>query len=257
MSQKRRARRTDRPNPREDRNFSNFSTQQFNKPSQFSEPTRVFKRKKVNLIPRNIVQEDYIAALEDPNIPIVVGTGPAGTGKTFLAALAGLKALEEGRCDKIVITRPNRAVDDKDIGFLPGDVFKKMMPWMLPVLDVFKEYYTPKEVEAMLLDEILEVCPIAYIRGRTFKNAFVMVDEAQGTTKNSMLSILTRIGEGSKMVVTGDIRQSDIGLHNGLQDFLDRFDGSRLIKVVNFTGKHVERSPVVSEVLRIYSELDF
>lgn len=245
MSHKRRAKRASRPNPREDRNILNFHS---------APKTRA---KKIDLIPRNLTQESYVEALENDRLPIVVGTGPAGTGKTYLAALAAVKALHEGRCDKIVITRPNRAVDDKDIGFLPGDIFKKMMPWMLPVLDVFKEYYTPQEVVALLENEVLEVCPIAYIRGRTFKNAFVIVDEAQGTTRNSMLSIMTRIGEGSKMVVTGDIRQSDIGAHNGLQDFLDRFQGSKLIEVISFTGKDVERSPVVSEVLRIYNELDY
>jgi len=238
-----RSKRATRRNPREDRNYSATSEKQsFNAP------------KHIALIPRNLSQEHYVNALKDDTKAIVVATGPAGCGKTWLGSIAAIKAYNEGQCDKIVITRPNRAVDDKDIGFLPGDIFKKMMPWMLPIMDVFKEYYSPQQVEKMLEDEIIEVCPIAYIRGRTFKNAFVIVDEAQGTTKNSMLSILTRIGEGSKMVVTGDVRQSDIGSSNGLQDFINRFEGSDLISVIKFERKDVERSPVVSEVLRIYKE---
>lgn len=240
-----RSKRATRRNPREDRNYSAISEKQsFNT----SAP------KHIALIPRNLSQENYVNALKDETKSIVVATGPAGCGKTWLGSIAAIKAYNEGYCDKIVITRPNRAVDDKDIGFLPGDIFKKMMPWMLPIMDVFKEYYSPQQVEKMLEDEIIEVCPIAYIRGRTFKNAFVIVDEAQGTTKNSMLSILTRIGEGSKMVVTGDVRQSDIGSGNGLQDFIDRFQGSDLISVIKFDRRDVERSPVVSEVLRIYNE---
>lgn len=176
------------------------------------------------------------------------------THNTWVATLAAIKALQEGQVDKIVISRPNRATDDKDIGFLPGDIFKKMLPWMMPIMDIFKEFWSKDEIEQMIEDETIEICPIAYIRGRTFKNAFVIVDEAQGTTKNSMLSILTRIGNHSKMVITGDIKQSDIGPHNGLSDFLTRYIESDSIKVIKFAKSDVERDPVVAEVLDIYGE---
>lgn len=246
MSKAKRAKRANRPNPRIDRNDRNNIIELQN--------VRRSRKKKIHLIPRNVAQEEYVDALLDDSLPIVIASGPAGCGKTLLATLAAIKAYNEGKCDKIVITRPNRAVDDKDIGYLPGDIFSKMMPWTLPILDVFKEYYSPREVELLLEEEILEVCPIAFIRGRTFKNSWVLVDEAQGTTKNSMLSILTRIGENSKMVVTGDTRQSDIGRNNGLQDFLDRFNHSDLIRTIGFHREDVERHPAVSEVLKIYGE---
>lgn len=177
------------------------------------------------------------------------------THNTMLGTQMAIKQLWEKKIEKIVITRPNRAVDDKDIGFLPGDIFSKMQPWMMPVLDVFKEYYTPKQVQEMLEQEIIEIVPIAYVRGRTFKNAWIIVDEAQGTTPNSMLALLTRIGEGSKMVITGDTNQSDHGDANGLSDFLKKWDSSSdRIAVIEFSNKEVERHPVVKDILKMYGQ---
>ena len=154
----------------------------------------------------------------------------------------------------MIITRPNVAVDDKDIGYLPGGVDAKMTPWLLPILDVFYEYYSKAEVTKMMMDGVIEAVPIAFIRGRTFKNAWIVVDEAQGTTVNSMKSILTRVGEGSRMVVTGDLLQSDRGYDNGLQDFVDRFIKNEMIEVVRFGNRDVQRHKVVKHILEIYGE---
>lgn len=261
-----RAKRADRPNPREDRNTS--GTQKTRRPysrnngvgapaggeGYMSFPSAP-KKTRVEIVPRNLQQENMIAALNDDNTNIVFAIGPAGCGKTLLATLHAIKALKTGQVQKIVITRPNVAVDDKDIGYLPGDILKKMTPWMMPVLDVFAEYYSQEQVKYMLEENVIEMVPIAFIRGRTFKNAIVLVDEAQGTTQNSMLSILTRIGEGSKMIVTGDLAQSDRGQENGLRDFLDRFESSEHIEVIRFKKGDVERHPVVKEVLDIYKDL--
>lgn len=210
--------------------------------------------KKIHLLPKNLSQETYIDALEDPNFNIVFAIGYAGTGKTYLATLFAIQQLKTGQCDKIVITRPNIAVDDKDIGFLPGNIMQKMAPWTKPVLDVFEEYFSIKEITAMIEENVIELVPLAFIRGRTFKNAVVILDEAQNTTRNSMLSALTRIGENSKIVVTGDTKQSDRGINNGLTDFLERFESSNHIKVCRFGQKDVERHPVIGEILRIYGE---
>lgn len=211
-------------------------------------------KKNINLLPKNLAQEHYIDALTNPSIDIVFACGYAGSGKTYLATLYAIKCLKEGECDKIVITRPNIAVDDKDIGFLPGDILKKMAPWTRPVMDVLEEYFSVKEITAMIEENIIELVPLAHIRGRTFKNSVVILDEAQNTTSSSMLSALTRIGENSKMIITGDTRQSDRGKQNGLQDFLDRFEGSQKIKVCHFDKKSVERHPIIGEILKLYGE---
>lgn len=243
MSQKRRARRANRPNPREDRNNV----------IEFRPAT---KRRKIDLIPRNLTQEKYIDALENDQISIVVGTGPAGTGKTYLAALAAVKALNEGKCDKIVITRPNRAVSGNDIGFLPGGITEKMDPWVRPILDIFKLYYSTKEIENMIENNELEFSPLAYMRGRTFSNAYIIADEMQNTTLDEMKMILTRIGENCKMIVDGDIKQSDIGEKNGLAYFMNRLDEnpSNMITLITFKNSDIVRSKVVTEVLYLFGE---
>lgn len=211
-------------------------------------------KKRVELLPKNLAQEKYIDALENQNINIVFACGYAGSGKTYLATLYAIQCLKSGTCEKIIITRPNVAVDDIDIGALPGDILKKMAPWTRPVLDVLEEYFTVKEIAAMIEDNIIELVPLAYIRGRTFKNAIIILDEAQNTTASSMLSALTRIGEGSKMIITGDTRQSDRGKTNGLTDFLTRFISSQRICVCHFDKTSVERHPVIGEILNLYGE---
>lgn len=180
--------------------------------------------------------------------------GYAGSGKTYLATLYAIQQLKAGNISKIVITRPNIAVDDKDIGFLPGDIMKKMAPWTKPVLDVFEEHYSTKEIAWMIEEGAIELVPMAYMRGRTFKNSVIILDEAQNTTNRSMLSVLTRIGEGSKMIITGDVRQSDRGRDNGLTDFIQRFDRSPRISVCDFPKDSVERHPVIGDILRMYGE---
>ena len=212
------------------------------------------QQKKVTLLPRNIAQEKYIDALTNPEISVVVACGDAGTGKTHLATLYAIQCLKARTHEKIVITRPLIAVDDKDIGFLPGDIQSKMSPWTRPVLDVFAEFFNARQITGMLEEGVIELVPLAYIRGQTFKNSIVIVDEAQNTTANSMLSALTRIGEGSKMVVTGDVKQSDRGIKNGLQDFLSRNPNIPGVAVCPFGKQHVERHPVISAILQLYGE---
>jgi len=211
-------------------------------------------RQRIRLLPKNLAQEAYIEALEDPAINMVFALGYAGSGKTYLATLFAIQQLQSRAVSKVVITRPNIAVDDKDIGFLPGDILKKMAPWTKPVLDVFEEHFGMKEIAHMIEEGTIELVPVAYLRGRTFKNAIVILDEAQNTTRNSMLSALTRIGEGTKMIITGDVRQSDRGKDNGLTDFIARFDGTPSIAVCHFDKDSVERHPVITDILRMYGE---
>lgn len=246
----RNAKRANRPNPREDRNVHHQNT-----PINIEDSSR---RKKVQLLPRNLAQEIYCDMLEDERKSLVFATGPAGTGKTLLATLYAIKQLQLGNIKKIIITRPAVSVDEQH-GFLPGTLIDKMAPWVIPITDVFKEYYSVQQLERMLEDEIIEVAPLAYMRGRTLKNAIVIFDEAQNALPSQMKMVLTRIGDGSRMFITGDMAQHDRGFaDNGLKDFLYRLSLSKSehIGVCNFEKGDVERHPCIEDVLSLYGELD-
>ena len=218
----------------------------------------VKKKQDVQIVPRNTSQESYLELLRNPKKSIIFAIGPAGTGKTMIGVQMAIKQLKEGVVDKIVITRPAVSVDEEH-GFLPGDLNQKMEPWTKPIFDVFKEYYHTREIASMLENGIVEISPLAYMRGRTFKNAYIVADEMQNATPSQMKMLLTRIGEGSRMVVTGDLQQADRPSHNGLLDFVDRIrqhTGHRMIDVAWFQTKDIERHPAVKEVLSIYEELD-
>ena len=218
---------------------------------------QVQRKNQVKLIPRNTAQEDYILSLHNPSNRIVFAIGPAGTGKTYLAVQKAIQELREQRVSRVVITRP-AVTAGEDHGFLPGDITRKMEPWTRPIFDVFEEYYTPKDVKAMVEDNVIEICPLAYMRGRTFKDAVVIFDESQNTKPGQMKMALTRIGEGSRMFVTGDLNQSDFKGDNGLRDFYSRIanNASGMIAVTEFAREHIERDPIVEEVLKYYGEDD-
>ena len=216
------------------------------------------RKNQVLLVPRNLNQETYITKLLNPDNVIVFGVGPAGTGKTMLAVLTALKELKERTVERIVITRPAVGVDDEKHGFLPGDLNSKMEPWTRPIFDVIGEYFSPKEIKHMIDEMVIEISPLAFMRGRTFKNAFIIADEMQNATPNQMKMLLTRIGEGSRMAVTGDVQQADRREgQNGLIDFGNLFNNyadSQYIQFVKFNYADIERHPVVTEVLSIYGD---
>jgi phosphate starvation-inducible protein PhoH and related proteins len=214
------------------------------------------KKNEVELIPRNLSQEMYIELLKNPKKYIVFAVGPAGTGKTMLGVQMAIKQLKEGAVNKIIITRPAVSVDEEH-GFLPGTLNQKMEPWTRPIMDVFEEYYHPKELTGMLEYGMIEISPLAYMRGRTFKRAFVIADEMQNTTPSQMKMLLTRLGDGSRMVVTGDLNQADRPRENGLLDFCRLYEQANnhgLIAMAKFEAYDVERHPVVKEILSIYKE---
>lgn len=218
------------------------------------------RKKAVHIVPRNENQEAYLELLMDEDLSIVIATGPAGTGKTLLAMQAAIKALKEKRIDKIIVTRPAVGVEDEKHGFLPGSLTQKMEPWTKPLFDVLHEYYTTRETAHMVQDEIIEICPLAFMRGRTFKNAYIIADEMQNATPNQMKMLLTRIGDNSRILVTGDVKQTDrkIG-DNGLLDFsklLNSFRSAEHVAGIEFNLRDIERHPAVEEVLRIYGEED-
>ena len=223
---------------------------------QFNEFVK--KKQTVQMIPRSLNQEEYIDNLLNDDKLMVFATGPAGTGKTLLAVMAAIKAFKEGKVEKIVVTRPAVGVDDEKHGFLPGDLNAKMAPWTRPIFDVLEEYYSTKTIEGFIKENIIEISPLAFMRGRTFKNAYIVADEMQNATPNQMKMLLTRLGEGSMMAVTGDIRQADRRDNdNGLLDFktlLSNFSNSQYIAITEFANKDIERHPAVKEVLSIYGE---
>jgi len=214
------------------------------------------KKLRLLLHPRNKHQELYLNKLSDDTKNIVFAIGPAGTGKTLLAVQMGIKQYQEGKVDKIIITRPAVSVDE-DLGFLPGDLNEKMAPWTRPIFDVLGEYYNQKDIENMLYEKVVEISPLAYMRGRTFKNSYVIADEMQNATQNQMKMLLTRLGENSKMVVTGDLAQADRLKDNGLINFIERIEQYKKLEridIVRFDSQDIERHDAVKEVLEIYGD---
>jgi phosphate starvation-inducible PhoH-like protein len=226
-------------------------------PAKFNEYVK--QRRTVSIVPRSLNQEKYVHLLLSEKYPIVYSVGPAGTGKTMLAVLAGIKAYKEGTVEKIILTRPAVGVEDEQHGFLPGDLNSKMEPWTKPLMDVITEYYSPKEVVRMLEEQIIEICPLAYMRGRNFKNAWIIADEMQNATPNQIKMLLTRLGDGSKIVVTGDTKQTDKrNAENGLLNLLELLQShgqTEYIAGMQFANKDIQRHPAVKEVLHIFKEL--
>lgn len=213
-------------------------------------------KKPIELIPQTVNQEKYIVNLTDPNIDIVVVSGPAGTGKTYLAMLAAIQAMRSGKCDKILLTRPAVAVDDEKHGFLPGDLNQKMEPWVRPLFDVLREYYSTKELEYMIDEQVIEIVPLAFCRGRNFKHSWIILDEAQNATPSQMKMLMTRIGEGSKIVITGDVEQTDRKTpDNGLLDLKSKILEHSVpgMAACEFHTKDIRRHEIIEHILNMYS----
>lgn len=223
-----------------------------------------FKKQKTRK-PLTPNQEKYCSYLDDKNVDIVIGIGKAGSGKTLLASSKAINAFYNKQVSKILITRPAVYLDEEH-GFLPGKLEDKMKPWLQPIFSYFLEYYTHETLNTLVKEELIEICPLAYIRGRTFDDAFIIADEMQNTTANQMKTFLTRIGQNTKVAITGDLEQCDLAEANGLRQFLDqmliynRIASSRneqgsheKIKVIEFTDDDVQRSEIVKTVLSIYS----
>ena len=233
--------------------------------------------------PKSPNQELYYKYLNDPDIPIVFGIGPAGCGKTLLACVTAIEELRRGNIQKIILTRPIVPVEEEELGFLPGNLIHKMDPWTRPIFDIFLEFYQQRDLDSMLQTGVIEISPLSYMRGRTFKRCFIIADEMQNSTPNQMLMLTTRIGDGTKMAITGDLKQSDRCAANGLLDFMNKFKAYRKandvidfskpsyqthhaydisnekwcgsgmgIEMVEMSHKDIERSPIVAKILDIY-----
>jgi len=226
-----------------------------------------------NYNPRTPAQTTYVNALENRELPIVFGIGPAGCGKTLFACLTAVKELRSGKIKKIVLTRPIVPVEEEEIGFLPGSLVKKMDPWTRPIFDILLEFYPQRDLDHMVQNGIIEISPLAFMRGRTFKQSFIIADEMQNSTPNQMMMLTTRIGDASKMIITGDLKQTDRGERgNGLSDLIQKVEAyqsdllpmhadsnsvfpiqyKKDIEIVRMTASDVQRNPIVTRILDIY-----
>lgn len=199
-------------------------------------------------------QREFVRRLQNQK-PLTVAVGPAGTGKTLLSCMIAAKHLMSNRVEKIVITRPTVTVDE-DQGFLPGNIDEKMMPWMMPVYDSLSKVMSTHMLNTLVSNDTIEICPFSYIRGRTFDNTWVIADEMQNSTPTQMKALLTRVGENTHVVVTGDPQQSDISSKNGLEDLLRHATmlpaSEDMVDVVVFGHDDVKRSEFVRFVLEMY-----
>lgn len=212
------------------------------------------KLRRQSVVPKTLNQKRYLQAIDAH--PITFGIGPAGTGKTYLAMAMALKELLEGRVERIILTRP--AVEAGEaLGFLPGELQEKILPYLTPLYDSMNDMIGKEQTEQLIERGIIEIAPLAYMRGRTLANAFVVLDEAQNTTHEQMMMFLTRLGDGTRMVVTGDITQVDLprNKRSGLKEATRILRDIERIRLFYFDGQDVVRHPLVQDIIDAYARI--
>ena len=236
--------------------------------------TRLFSRKKkiddlnndfnldnLKYNPKTQNQKDYKKSLYNKEIDLLFCTGPAGTGKTLFACQYAIDILKKKEINKIIITRPTVSIEE-NMGYLPGDIKAKMHPFTIPIFDIFTEYYAKKEIDIMIHENIIEIAPLCYMQGRTFKNSIIIADEMQNSTPLQMFMLLTRLGVNSKMIVTGDPMQTKDS-NNGLSSILKKLEGkyvniktmnSNKINIIKLENNDIQRSYIVSIIEDLYNK---
>lgn len=201
------------------------------------------------------MQKHYVSVLNDSTKSLLVCTGPAGTGKTLFACRTALEMLKAKEIQQVVITKPLVTVEGEDIGFLPGNIRSKMSPWIESYLDIFTDYFSKNQLEDMMKQDIIKLAPLAYSRGNTYSNSFVICDESQNTTPRQMKMLLTRLGENSKMVIVGDLAQQDNHGVSGLLDLMERLEDKYHPEIgqVKLSDADVCRSSLVKYILKLYA----
>ncbi len=205
--------------------------------------------------PKSAGQQEYLGALAKHDV--VFGIGPAGTGKTYLAVAQAVAALKAKKVERIVLSRPAVEAGER-LGFLPGDMKEKVDPYLRPLYDSLYDVMPPEMVDRMLASGQIEIAPLAFMRGRTLAQSYVIIDEAQNTTPVQMKMVLTRLGDDSRMVITGDLSQVDLpkGQDSGLQDAVSILDDVKGIGIIRLKGSDVVRHPVVARILTAYDKRD-
>jgi phosphate starvation-inducible PhoH-like protein len=244
------------PAKKKEEDRTKYTTENYNNFMYLSNKEKAAFEKKFT-VPRTATQHKYVDLLRDRAKKIVIANGPAGTGKTLFATEYAVRFFLTNTYEKIIITRPSVSVDE-ELGFLPGTLEEKMAPWVRPIYDILYQFFSPKEVQELIDEKTIEIAPLGFMRGRTFKNAWIVADEMQNSTVSQMKMLLTRLGENSRLIVTGDLEQFDRTFeYNGLQDFLRKFKErgetqKSSIVTFEFDKTDIQREEVVKEVLDIY-----
>lgn len=205
---------------------------------------------RIEITPKTTNQRDYMKNIDLNDFTF--GVGPAGTGKTFLAAYKAAQALLSGDVNKIIICRPIIEAGGEKIGFLPGDLKEKCDPYLRPIFDAFRLMMSQKEFQTYLNNDTIEIAPMAYMRGRTFTKAFIICDEAQNATRDQILMLITRLGEGSKMVITGDPKQRDKREADGIEHARVVLENCPQVAFSSFWEEDIVRHPTVKEILYLW-----
>ena len=215
----------------------------------------MLKTRRAGLQPRTPNQKKYLRAIMQTDV--VFGVGPAGTGKTYLAVAAAVDAYERDAVERIILTRPAIEAGER-LGFLPGDLVQKVDPYLRPLYDALFDLFGFEKTQHLIEKQIIEIAPLAFMRGRTLNNAFVILDEAQNTTPEQMKMFLTRIGFGTRAVITGDATQVDLpkGVKSGLAHACNVLEDVRGISIVRFTTEDVVRHPLVGAIVRAYEKAE-
>jgi phosphate starvation-inducible PhoH-like protein len=215
----------------------------------------VWRHRNLRVAPKSVNQKRYVDAIRQHTVTF--GIGPAGTGKTFLAIAMAVAALSRREVNRIILTRPAVEAGER-LGFLPGDLMAKVDPYLRPLFDALNDMLDPERVTAHLEKGVIEVAPLAFMRGRTLNDAFVILDEAQNTSPEQMKMFLTRLGFGSKMVITGDVTQVDLptGVKSGLKVVQEILDGIEDVHFTRLTSSDVVRHRLVSDIVDAYAKWD-